>query len=80
MRQIVFTTAATRQWLGLSSDVRKRLDAKLSTFARTGQGDVKHLKGQQGSRLRVGDWRIIFYLQGKTIVVTAVGHRREIYG
>jgi mRNA interferase RelE/StbE len=79
MREIAFTAAATRQWLRLSSDVRERLDAKLSTFARTGRGDVKHLKGREGARLRVGDWRIIFYLEADRVVVTAVGHRSEIY-
>jgi mRNA interferase RelE/StbE len=77
--EIVFTAAATRQWLDLSDDVRRRLDAKLTSFARTGQGDVKRLKGRAGSRLRVGDWRIIFYTEGNVIVVVAVGHRREIY-
>jgi mRNA interferase RelE/StbE len=77
--EIVFTAAATRQWLGLPADVRRRLNAKLLIFAQTGQGDVKRLKGRSGSRLRVGDWRIIFYTGGNTIVVVAVGHRREIY-
>ena len=77
--QIAFTAAATRQWLGLSVDVRKRLDAKLSAFAQTGHGDVKRLKGQAGARLRVGDWRIIFYVDRDTVTVVAVGHRRDIY-
>jgi mRNA interferase RelE/StbE len=77
--EIVFTAAATRQWLRLSAEVRQRLDAKLTTFARTGQGDVKRLKGRAGARLRVGDWRIIFYVEGQKIVVAAVGHRSEIY-
>jgi mRNA interferase RelE/StbE len=77
--EIVFTAAATRQWLDLSADVRGRLNAKLETFARTGQGDVKRLKGRAGSRLRVGDWRIIFYAEGNALVVVAVGHRRDIY-
>jgi mRNA interferase RelE/StbE len=77
--EIVFTAAATRRWLDLSDDVRQRLDAKLTSFAQTGQGDVKRLKGRAGSRLRVGDWRIIFYAEGNVIVVVAVGHRREIY-
>ena len=40
---------------------------------------MKRLKGQAGARLRVGDWRIIFYVEGGTITVVAVGHRREIY-
>jgi mRNA interferase RelE/StbE len=75
--EIVFTAAATRQWLSLSTDVRRRLDAKLRAFAETGQGDVKRLKGRAGARLRV--WRIIFYIERNTMVVVAVGHRREIY-
>ena len=79
MRDIAFTASATRQWLKLSSDARTRLDAKLSEFARSGKGDVKRLKGREGARLRVGDWRIVFYVDGNTIVVSAVGHRREIY-
>jgi mRNA interferase RelE/StbE len=77
--QIAFTSAATRQWLALSADVRRRIDAKLAGFAETGHGDIKRLKGREGSRLRIGDWRVIFYLEGDTIVVAAVGHRREIY-
>jgi mRNA interferase RelE/StbE len=77
--EIVFAAAATRQWLNLSADVRRRLNAKLETFARTGQGDVKRLKGRSGARLRVGDWRVVFYVEGRTIIVSAVGHRREIY-
>jgi mRNA interferase RelE/StbE len=77
--QIAFTGAATRQWLGLSADVRRRIEAKLEIFAKTSQGDVKRLKGRPGARLRVGDWRVIFYVEGETLVVAAVGHRREIY-
>jgi mRNA interferase RelE/StbE len=48
-------------------------------FAASGKGDVKLFKGRKGSRLRVGDWRVIFYEEGASIVVIAVGHRREIY-
>jgi mRNA interferase RelE/StbE len=76
---VAFTASATRQWLRLSADVRQRLDAKLIAFARSGKGDVKFLKGREGARLRVGDWRIIFQKKGSTIIVVAVGHRREIY-
>jgi mRNA interferase RelE/StbE len=77
--EIVFTAAAARQWSRLSENVRGRLNARLRTFAQTGHGDVKRLKGRPEARLRVGDWRIIFYVEGSTIVVVAVGHRSEIY-
>jgi mRNA interferase RelE/StbE len=79
MGEIVFTATATRQWLKLSPQIRDRIGKKLDLFAATGHGDVKKLKGQVGARLRVGDWRVIFYEEAETIVVAAVGHRREIY-
>ena len=79
MKKIAFTAGATCQWASLSADVRKRIDEKLSRYARTGAGDVKQLKGHDARRLRVGDWRVIFFVKGDTIIVAAVGHRREIY-
>jgi len=79
MKPIVFTPASTRQWVKLTAQVRRRIDARLTEFAASGRGDVKRLKGRQGSRLRVGDWRVIFYEHDGSIVVVAVGHRREIY-
>jgi mRNA interferase RelE/StbE len=79
MKRIAFTPASARQWVKLTAQVRQRIDARLMEFAATGRGDIKRLKGRQGSRLRVGDWRVIFYEEANTIVVVAVGHRREIY-
>jgi mRNA interferase RelE/StbE len=79
MKPIAFTATSARQWAKLSPEVRRRIDGRLTEFATTGHGDVKRLKGREGSRLRVGDWRVIFYEDRATIVVAAVGHRREIY-
>jgi mRNA interferase RelE/StbE len=79
MKPIVFTPTSAPQWAKLSPDVRRRIDARLVEFATTGHGDVKRLKGRGGSRLRVGDWRVIFDEDRGTIIVAAVGHRREIY-
>jgi mRNA interferase RelE/StbE len=79
MKRIAFTPAATRQWLKLTGAVRQRINARLEQFAQTDHGDVKKLKGRAGARLRIGDWRVVFFEENGTIVVTAVGHRREIY-
>jgi len=79
MKPIVFTPASTRQWVKLASQVRSRIDTRLREFATSGKGDVKRLKGRAGLRLRVGDWRVIFYEESGSIVIVAVGHRREIY-
>jgi mRNA interferase RelE/StbE len=77
--EVVFTSAAARQWANLVADIRRRIDTKLTEFARTGRGDVKRLRGRPGARLRVGDRRVVFYVEDGTIIVAAVGHRRDIY-
>lgn len=79
MRPIVYTTAAIRQLRRLPVGTRERLIAKLHRYAETGAGDVKHLSGQAGARLRVGDYRIIFVESEAMISVRAVGHRRDVY-
>jgi mRNA interferase RelE/StbE len=79
MRPLAFTATSARQWAKLSPDIRSRIDKRLAEFAETGHGAVKRLKGRNGLRLRVGNWRVIFYEDEGTIVVAAVGHRREIY-
>jgi mRNA interferase RelE/StbE len=40
---------------------------------------VKRLKGAEGCRLRIGDWRVIFFEDARSITVIAVGNRNEIY-
>ena len=79
MKKIVFTSAATRQWIKLSAEIRKRIDAKLTIYATNGSGDVKRLKGRGGCHLRVGDWRVVFIEESASIIIVAVGNRREIY-
>jgi mRNA interferase RelE/StbE len=78
MKRVVFTPAGARLWVKLAAQTRQRIDARMMEFAAGGTGDVKRLKGRRGSRLRVGDWRVIFYEEGDSIVIVAVGHRREI--
>lgn len=79
MKEIEFTSAAVRQWRKLAAATRAQIDRKLKTFAEAGVGDVKALKGTSGMRLRSGDWRVLFTVNGNVITIHAVGHRREIY-
>jgi mRNA interferase RelE/StbE len=79
MKLVKFTASATMQWLKLAPNIRQRINGRLEQFANTGHGDVKRLKGRSGARLRVDHWRVIFYEEHGTIIVTDVGHRREIY-
>ncbi|MBI2084857.1 MAG: type II toxin-antitoxin system RelE/ParE family toxin [Candidatus Aenigmarchaeota archaeon] len=42
--------------------------------------DIRKLKGYQNHyRLRVGKLRILFYLEGKDIIVYKIGQRESIY-
>lgn len=58
---------------------QSRIREKVAHYAATGAGDVTALQGQDGARLRVGDYRVIFVETDEAIEVRAVGHRREIY-
>lgn len=60
----------------ISKRIANKVDQlKENPFSR----DVKKLKEFAMFRLRVGDYRIIFDIQGKLIRILNVGHRRNIY-
>jgi mRNA interferase RelE/StbE len=43
-------------------------------------GDIKRLQNVDcGYRLRMGDYRILFDVQGDTIVIQKIGHRKDVY-
>ena len=41
--------------------------------------DVRRLKGQDNYRLRVGNYRVLFYIENDLIRIVKVGHRKNIY-
>ena len=52
----------------------------LTRYGNTGAGDVKHVRGATGLRLRVGDYRVRFeILESGTLRILHVKHRREAY-
>ena len=79
MKRIAYANPALRQLRRLDAKVRAQIEAKLVRYAATGAGDLKRMSGREGSRLRVGDWRVIFDENATTITVLAVGNRRDIY-
>lgn len=42
-------------------------------------GDVKKLQGQEGYRLRIGDFRVIFDKYGNVIYISKIDNRGQIY-
>jgi mRNA interferase RelE/StbE len=72
--------SAQRDFHRLSPDVARRIARKLESLRTDLGGDVKRLVSYSiGYRLRVGDWRVLFDVEGNSIVVRAVRHRSEAY-
>ena len=80
-RRVVFRPAAIRDLQRLDRVVQARIDAALVRYAATGHGDVKALRDRPGEfRLRVGKWRIFFYLEAANLVrVLRIDNRGEAY-
>lgn len=55
---------------------RKRLINAINALP---YGDIKKLKGRNGYRLRVGDFRVIFDSDGNIILVIRIDSRGQIY-
>jgi len=77
------------EWLDEAKDDVRALDRSTAMrvfdavlhFVRTGAGDVTALHGDMAgaSRLRVGDYRVLFTLQDGTMRIFGVRHRGEAY-
>ena len=64
----------------MSPEVSRRIVNKVERMRHGLSGDVKRLKAFiPNYRLRVGDWRVLFEIEGKAIVVHEVKHRSEAY-
>ena len=64
----------------LPEDVRREIGYRLHLLQQEFSGDVKKLKGSKNEyRLRVGNYRVLFELVGKRIVIYTLGQRKDIY-
>jgi mRNA interferase RelE/StbE len=81
--QVVFDPAARKQFLRLDRPVQIRLLPHIEALADNPRpaGVVKMAGEENQWRVRVGDWRIIYSIFDRELVVLVMklGHRREIY-
>jgi mRNA interferase RelE/StbE len=64
----------------LPKDIRRLIGGKIDRMQNDLTADVKKLKGFKNKyRLRAGNYRVLFELEGATIVVYAVADRKDIY-
>jgi mRNA interferase RelE/StbE len=60
--------------------IQSRVLARIQQMGDDLKGDVKRLTNfTREYRLRVGDYRVLFEIEGKSIIVYRVCHRREAY-
>ncbi len=82
MGTVYLTPAAAEQFDRLPRPIRarvNRLRERLEQWPKV--SGVKALSGDLAGyfRLRTGDYRLRFRLEGKTIIVDKIGHRKEFY-
>ena len=79
----LFRPAADKQFAKLDKETQSAIVKKLSFFVSTPNplSFAKRLTRMMTGRyrFRIGDYRVIFDVQGDIIVVLAIGHRSEIY-
>ncbi len=78
---ILYTKTAVKDIEKLDNVSKKRLKKKLEEYIKDPLTHAKRLTDAKiGSfRWRIGNYRVIFDIDGQNIVVLRVGHRREIY-
>ncbi len=78
---LIYTQRAERDIARLDSRTKERIG---KTLLRYKEEPLKYAEKLSDPvlgayRFRIGDYRVIFDLEGNQIVVLRVGHRREIY-
>ena len=79
--QLIFTNRAVKDIEKLDGETKKRIGEKLKEYAKDPIKNAKKLSDPRiGTyRFRIGEYRVIFDLDGNIIVVLRIGHRKKIY-
>lgn len=59
--------------------IKEAIETKLLIDPISNSLKLKDFKIDGARRLRVSSYRVIFFIEGKSIEILRVGHRREIY-
>ena len=80
--EVIFSKSVQKELDRLSDDISNRILRRLSGLETNPRpADVKKLKGREGWRIRVGDYRVIYEINdsARQIIVVTIGHRRDVY-
>lgn len=78
--QIEFKPRAVKDLTALSATESRRIVAKIEALGNGLTGDVKQLTNFTPEyRLRVGNYRVLFEVEEKSVVIYRVFHRKDTY-
>lgn len=78
--RILYKSSVERDFKQIEIRQRKRIIKKIETVLSQNPHKGKQLKGEYKGfwRIRVGDYRVVYRIIQKDVVVVAIGHRREM--
>jgi mRNA interferase RelE/StbE len=82
MKAISYSRQALKALRRMPADMAQRIIARIEQYAAEPESltnNVKALKGREGIRLRVGDWRVIMNDDGIVLAVLEIGPRGSVY-
>lgn len=83
MYQVEYSKQSIRALRRMPANVALLIRSKIETVAQDpfGAQGVKKLVGRDGYRLRVGDWRVLYFLDGQRlrVLVMEIGSRGGVY-
>lgn len=82
MKSISYSTVAIRALRRIPRNVADLIRSKIEACAEdpaSQANNVKVLKGREGIRLRVGDWRVIMDDQSNVLAILDIGPRGSVY-
>lgn len=79
--RLIYTKTAARDIQKLDSVAKRRIGNKLKEYSKSPLTYAKKLTDPKIGmyRWRIGNYRIVFDIEGNNLVILRVGHRKEIY-
>ena len=84
MPRVFFTRQAAKTMRRMPANTAKVSGKKIDQIAAdpyATHNNVKKLRGREGYRLRVGDWRVIYEIRDEELIILVlrIGPRGEVY-
>lgn len=79
--QLIYTKSASKDIQKLDVVAKRKIKKKIEGYTQKPLFYAKKLNNSAlgDYRWRIGNYRVVFDLDGKKIVILRVGHRKEIY-